>query len=79
MDKKIIHKDHLIIKRDNSRLCDPEIRGVQYSVYATGKTDKDSSAIEITDTLREAKWFVNRMVQNGGEGDDWTLADDFGI
>lgn len=77
--KRIIHKDHLIIKRDNAYLCDPEIKGVEYSVYATGKTNIDSTAIEITDTLKQAKWFVDRMVQNGGEGDDWTLADDFGI
>ena len=75
--KRIFHKGHLIIKRDNADLCDPEIKGIQYSVYATGKTDKDSSAIEITDTLKQAKWFVDRMVKAGG--DDWTLADDFGI
>ena len=47
------------------------------TVYAKGKTDRDSSAIEITDTLRQAKGFVDRMVKAGG--DDWTLADDFGF
>jgi len=75
--KRIDYKGHLILKRDNKDLCDPEIRGVQYGVYATGKTDRDSSAIEITDTLREAKAYVDRMVKAGG--DDWTLADDFGF
>jgi hypothetical protein len=77
MAKRIVHKGHLIIKRDNSYLCDPEIKGVQYSVYAKGKTDADSSAVEITNSLRQAKWFVDRMVEAGG--DDWTLADDFGV
>ena len=75
--KRIDYKGHLILKRNNGDLCDPDIKGFQYGVYAKGKTDRDSSAIEITDTLRQAKGFVDRMVKAGG--DDWTLADDFGF
>ena len=76
---RITYKGHLIIKWDTAYLCDPETKGFQYDVYATGKTNVDSSAIECTTTLKQAKWYVDRMVKNRGEGDDWTLADDFGI
>jgi hypothetical protein len=74
---RITYKSHLIIRWDTAYLCDPETKGYQYDVYAIGKTNIGSSAVESTKTLREAKWYVDRMIAAGG--DDWTLANDFGI
>jgi hypothetical protein len=54
-----IYRDHVITKVSNDYLCDPEIRGSQYNVYSPGKSPKDSTAIEITETLAWAKDFID--------------------
>jgi hypothetical protein len=54
-----IYRDHMIRKVSNSYLCDDEITGSQYNVYAPGKSPEDSTAIEITTTLASAKNFID--------------------
>jgi hypothetical protein len=54
-----IYRDHMITKVSNDYLCDPEIRGSQYNVYAPGESEEKSTAIEITSTLAWAKDFID--------------------
>jgi hypothetical protein len=54
-----IYRDHMIRKLNNSYLCDPEIRGSEYNVYAPGESPENSTAIEIVSTLGDAKQFID--------------------
>jgi hypothetical protein len=54
-----IYRDHMIRKVSNSYLCDDEITGSQYNVYAPGESPENSTAIEITTTLAWAKDFID--------------------
>ena len=54
-----IYRDHMIRKVSNSYLCDHEITGSQYNVYAPGESPENSTAVEIVSTLGDAKQFID--------------------
>jgi hypothetical protein len=54
-----IYRDHMIRKVSNSYLCDLEIGGSQYNVYAPGESPENSTAIEIVSTLGDAKNYID--------------------
>jgi len=57
------YRGYIIKKWDNNYLNDPEIRGFQYNVYRSMSDYKKSSSLDIVDTLREAKQFIDGMVE----------------
>jgi hypothetical protein len=57
------YRGYIIKKWDNNYLNDPEIRGFQYNVYRSMSDCDKGSSLDIVDTLREAKEFIDRMVE----------------
>ena len=52
---------HLIIKRSNAYLCDPEITGSEYCIYDKDQSPQHHTAIEIVSTLADAKSYIDRI------------------
>ena len=58
------YRNYDIVKFSNADLRDPELKGVEYHVYA--QFDKaHNNSIEVFPTLWQAKYFVDRCIEAG--------------
>jgi hypothetical protein len=62
------YRGWMIQKFDNDYLLDPEVRGVQWNTYRNREEMSAGRTIDIVDTLRDAKMYIdiciNRDEQN---------------
>jgi hypothetical protein len=59
------YKGYRIVRYDNKYLCDPEINGIQWNVYAPNDSTFNGS-LEITSTLKEAKSWIDYTTNQEG-------------
>lgn len=62
-----VYRGYGIKKWDNGNLCDPGLRGSQYSVYEFGQSPATASAFEICETLAEAKEVIDSVIKSNIE------------